>query len=60
MNASATNDSNGDVDETKLPSILIPPPAPCASILKADSLYGNACNTFNPDVLNGPFIVEQF
>jgi len=33
VNASATNDSNGDEPLTKLPSILIPPPAPCSSII---------------------------
>jgi hypothetical protein len=52
VNASATNDSNGDADATKLPSILIPPPAPCSSItpepittfdsfLTSFILYGN-------------------
>ena len=32
MNASATIDSKGDDGCTKLPSIRIPPPAPCSSI----------------------------
>ena len=60
VKASATNDSNGDSGWTKLPSILIPPPAPCSSILKATSSYGKACKTFTPDVLNGPVMDEQF